>query len=127
MERNTIQRDIVLAAVQKMSNHATADEIYATVARDHPAISRSTVYRNLQRLCDRGQLRKREIPGQADVYDQICTNHYHVRCSQCGRIFDVDMDYLSDLAGSIKDTHGFRISGHDIIFTGICPDCQSRR
>ncbi|MDD2214128.1 MAG: transcriptional repressor [Oscillospiraceae bacterium] len=126
MERNTIQRDIVMTVLKKLNNHATADEIYAAVRHEHPAISRSTVYRNLQWFCDKGQLRKREIPGQADVYDQICTNHYHVRCSRCGRIFDVDMDYIPGLEQAIKDPHGFRFTGHDIIFTGVCPDCQSR-
>jgi hypothetical protein len=34
------------------------------------------------------------------------------------------MDYNTDLEKSIKDTHGFLLTGHDIVFKGICPDCR---
>lgn len=126
-ERNTVQREIITAAVKKLKIHATADEIFELIAKEHPAVSRSTVYRNLQRLCKKGELRKREMPGQADVYDSICTNHYHVKCVKCGGIFDVDMDYINDLERCIKDTHDFTFISHDIIFSGICPNCNKKK
>lgn len=124
MIRNTIQCALVLEAVHKLKSHATADEVYAALAREHPNISRATVYRNLQRLCERGQIRKREVPGGADRFDHLCSDHYHIRCEKCGRVFDVDMEYIENLEHSIRDTHGFIFAGHDIIFKGICPDCQ---
>lgn len=123
MERNTIQRAIVLDAVKRLQSHATADEVYEQVARQHPSISRSTVYRNLQKLCDAGLIRKRVIPNKADCYDHICSDHYHVHCLRCDRVFDVDMDHIAHLESAIKDKHGFVFTGHDIIFTGICPEC----
>lgn len=126
MERNTIQRDIVLAEMKTIKNHATADEIFERVRKDHPSISRSTVYRNLQKLSEKGLIKKREIPGQADVFDPIITKHYHIKCCKCSKIFDVDMDYIEDLEKLIKDRHGFTFSNHDILFTGICPDCQKK-
>lgn len=43
--RNTIQRQIVLQAVNQMHNHPTADAIYAVIAAQHPTISKATVYR----------------------------------------------------------------------------------
>lgn len=124
MIRNTIQCALVLEAVHKLKSHATADEVYAALAREHPNISRATVYRNLQRLCERGQIRKREVPGGADRFDHLCSDHYHIRCEKCGRVFDVDMGHIENLEHSIRDTHGFIFAGHDIIFKGICPDCQ---
>ena len=48
--RNTIQRQIVLQAVNQMHNHPTADAIYAVIAAQHPTISKATVYRNLNQL-----------------------------------------------------------------------------
>ncbi|MDD6887427.1 MAG: transcriptional repressor, partial [bacterium] len=44
MKRNTIQRALVLEAVQRLHCHPTADEVYAVVAAEHPNISRATVY-----------------------------------------------------------------------------------
>lgn len=124
MKRNTIQCSLVLEAVNKLQCHATADEIYGTIAKDYPTIGRGTVYRNLKRLSEEGEIRKIEVPGGPDCYDHQCHSHYHVRCVNCGRLFDVDMEYLPDLEKFIKDPHGFEFISHDIIFKGICPNCR---
>ena len=122
--RNTIQCSLVLEAVRRLRCHATAEEIYQEIVKEHPHISRGTVYRNLQRLCETGEIRKREIPGEPDRFDHLCTDHYHVRCIRCGHVFDVDMEYMTGLEKSVRDTHGFILTGHDIVFQGICPDCR---
>ena len=116
MRRKTIQCALVLEAVNRLRCHATADEIYEELVQEHPNIGRGTVYRNLKRLCEMGDIRKREIPGGADRFDHLCGNHYHAKCLKCGRVFDVDMDYIADMEKSIKDPHGFVFTGHDIVF-----------
>ncbi|MGN1367951.1 MAG: Fur family transcriptional regulator, partial [Aristaeellaceae bacterium] len=107
-------------------SHATAEEIYDEIVKQHPTISRGTVYRNLIRLAEEGEIRRMEMPGGPDRYDHRCHNHYHARCLQCGRVFDVEMAYLQDLEKAVTDAHGFAITGHDIVFRGICPDCQAK-
>ena len=57
-KRNTIQRTLVLEAVNALRCHATADEIYAYISKEHPTISRGTVYRNLNRLAEIRYIRK---------------------------------------------------------------------
>lgn len=123
-KRNTVQRSLVLNAVKELRCHATADEVYSMIAKSHPDISRGTVYRNLNFLSEIGEIRKREIPGGADRYDHLCHDHYHVTCLQCGRIFDVDMEFIAGLEQNIRDTHGFQFTGHDIVFKGICRECN---
>jgi len=123
IQRNTIQCTLVLETVNQLKNHATADEVYERITKMHPSISRGTVYRNLNRLSETGQIQKIEIPGGAERFDHKCVGHYHVRCEKCGRVFDVDMDYMPELEKSIKDAHGFHFTGHNIIFSGICPEC----
>lgn len=95
--RNTIQRSLVLEAVNKLHCHASADEVYDEIKKEHPTISRATVYRNLNLLAQMGQIRRLELPGGADRFDHICTNHCHIKCRVCGRIFDVDMDFVDGL------------------------------
>ena len=124
MKRNTIQRQLVLEIVHKLQCHATADEVYQAIAEDHPNISRATVYRNLNLLSEAGEIRKMEIPGGADRFDHRCHDHCHVRCEKCGRVFDVDIDFITGLEKRIKDHHVFAFTGYDILFRGICPDCQ---
>ena len=124
IKRKTIQRSLVLEAVNKLHNHATADEIYDAVIIEHPNISKATVYRNLNTLSEMGEIRKLEIPGGADRYDHCTHNHCHIKCDKCGRLFDVDIDYISGLENNIRDTRGFDFTGYDIIFRGTCPDCK---
>lgn len=122
--RNTVQRSLVFDAVRELQCHATADEVYNMIVEKHPDVSRGTVYRNLNLLSDIGEIRKIEMPSGADRYDHLCHRHYHARCIKCDRVFDVDMEVITDLEGSIEDTHGFEFTGHDIIFKGICLDCK---
>ena len=127
MRRNTIQRALVLEAVNKLKCPATAEEIYSLIAKEHPSISKVTVYRNLYHLAESGEIRRMEVPGGADRFDHRPFDHYHVRCLQCGRVFDVDMDYIDDLQQNIRDKHGFEFSGYDLMFRGICPECQKKQ
>lgn len=124
IQRNTLQCSLVLKTVQELKSHVTADEVYEAVIREYPAVSRATVYRNLNKLAEMGQIRKVSVPDSADRFDYLCHDHYHIRCIKCGHLFDVDMDYITDLEKRIKDTHGFDFSGHNIIFDGICPECK---
>lgn len=121
--RNTIQKDLVLKAVQQMKSHVTADAVYEFIKKDYPTIGKGTVYRNLGILVEEGAVRKVEIPGGPDRFDFTLKNHYHVRCVKCGEVFDVDMDELPDLKKQIHDTHGMQFLDYDILFRGICPVC----
>lgn len=127
IRRNTIQRSLVMETVIKLHCHATADEIYNEINKEHPTISRATVYRNLKLLSEMGEIRRIEIPGSADRFDHISRNHCHVKCDVCGRVFDVDMDFVSGLESGIRDTHGFDFIGYDIIFHGVCPECKTQK
>ena len=123
--RMTVQYVMVLDAVRALHCHATAEEVYDYVVQRNPHISKGTVYRNLNRLCEMGEIRKRSLPGGADGFDDCCRLHYHARCVQCGRIYDVDMPYQEHLQDAIRDKHGFVFIENDIVFKCICPACQA--
>lgn len=123
--RNTIQKDLVLKAVQELKRHLTADEVYEFIKKEHPTIGRGTVYRNLKILVEEGAIRKVEVPDSSDRFDFTLKDHYHVKCVKCGDIFDVDMEQLPDLKAKIRDTHGMEFLGYDIFFKGICPACRT--
>lgn len=122
--RNTIQRALVLEAVQSLHNHPTSADVYEVVRQKHPNISRATVYRNLGVLATRGDVLRVEVPNGADRYDFFNEPHYHAKCRVCGGITDVEMPYEYNLANKVSDAHGFTIEHHEIIFEGVCPHCQ---
>lgn len=123
--RNTIQKELVLNAVVSMRSHVTAEEVYEYVAGAHPSIGKGTVYRNLAVLAEEGKIRKIGIPDGPDRFDFTLPRHYHIRCVKCGKVLDVDMDELAGVLEQIRDRHGFLFMDYDILFKGICPECQS--
>lgn len=122
--RNTIQKELVLNAVRSMKGHVTADEVYEYILKEHPSVGKGTVYRNLNILSEEGEIKKVEVPEGANRFDYMVQDHYHVTCLKCSRIFDVDMETLPDLKNKIHDTHGIQFIDYDILFKGLCPDCQ---
>ena len=125
--RNTIQKELVLNAVVKMHSHVTAEEVYNFIKTDYPTIGKGTVYRNLSILADENRIRKVDIPGSADCYDFTLKKHYHVRCIVCGKVSDVDMDEIEIMDSLIRDKHGIKFLDYDILFKGICKECQEKQ
>ena len=121
------QRECIKAFLATRTDHPTADTIYMNIRQEFPNISLGTVYRNLNFLVESGQLSKIPIPGAAHRVDHTLAPHYHIVCKQCGRVYDVDMPYQAELAGKIRDTGGFEIQEHEIVFWGICPHCGKRQ
>lgn len=125
VSRKTIQRALVYEAVNHLKSHATAEEIFHELSREYPAISRATVYRNLNILHEEGKIRRIAMTDGPDCFDHVPQQHYHVRCEKCGHVFDVDMDILPDLEKHIRDSHGFQFTSYDLLFHGICPSCRA--
>ncbi|MGL5260245.1 MAG: Fur family transcriptional regulator [Lachnospiraceae bacterium] len=125
MKRNTFQRDLIFDTIQKLKSHPTVETVYEEIIKQYPNISKATVYRNLNKLAEKGYIGRISIPNGADCFDHIPDNHYHTKCSICNKVFDVDMDYITNLETYIKDTHGFKFETHNIVFGGICKKCQS--
>jgi len=125
--RNTIQKELVLNAVLEMHRHVTAEEVYNFIKNEYPTIGKGTVYRNLSILVDEGKIRKVEITGGADCFDFMLKKHYHVKCIKCARVFDVDMDEIKELESFIHDKQGFEFLDYDILFKGICRECQNKK
>ena len=55
-QRNTRQRQLVLDEVRSRRDHPTAEQIFQNVHALDPHISRGTVYRNLNLLCDNQEI-----------------------------------------------------------------------
>ncbi len=125
--RNTVQKDIILKAVNRFHNHPTADMIYEAVVQEYPRISKATVYRNLNQMAQQGQIMRVQIPNSADRYDFRTKAHYHIKCTDCGRVFDVDVPYMEQLNELDLSSQGFLVQDHNIIFEGICPECAKDR
>ena len=124
--RNTVQRALILETVRDLKSHVSADEVHAIVSRTHPTISRGTVYRNLSKLAQEGVIAKHSMPNGPDRFDYNVGNHYHAVCENCGKIVDIEMSCLDGIENKVDNTHGYSLSGFDLVFKGLCPDCMAK-
>lgn len=123
--RNTIQRQLVLDAVRANHSHPTAEDIYRQVAKEHPHISRGTVYRNLGKLAQAGEIRRVTNLNAADRFDFALQPHYHFHCRGCDGVFDVPMGKAEALPDQ-EAGKGFIFERCERIYTGLCPGCNAQ-
>ncbi len=123
--RNTVQKSIVLQALNELANHPTADAVYDRVHASHPSISKATVYRVLNKMSDEDQVLRVRINNGADHFDHQVFPHYHVRCIECGRVDDVIIPLLSEVEEQAAEASLYLITGCSLQFDGICPACQA--
>ena len=123
----TRQRQVILEELKKVTSHPTADEVYEMVRRRLPRISLGTVYRNLETLSESGLIQKLEFGGDQKRFDGNLENHYHVRCTNCGRLDDIPSRQIIDIENAFRNACDYQITGHQLILTGLCPDCQKAK
>jgi Fur family peroxide stress response transcriptional regulator len=78
MGRNTVQRQIILAGLRRLDTHPTIEEVYAEIKKEHPSISKTTVYRNLRQLAKDDIIRQVLLPDGLERYDKHNTKHHHI-------------------------------------------------
>lgn len=123
-ERHTIQKDMIYAALCELHNHPTADAVCREVQREHPTVSRATVYRVLNAMAEQGKILRLRVDG-ADHYDHQTHRHHHVQCTCCGRVDDVETKVMGDMTAAVTNSCGYVISDASLLFHGICQFCQT--
>ena len=101
------------------------DELHSAVVESLGAADYSTVFRAVSGL-ERGGLIQRIDLGDGKVHYELSEDHHeHIRCELCGRVVEVPGCVLDDAAASVRNSTGFKVRSHQLLFTGVCPECAS--
>lgn len=131
MQYNTKQKERVTSVLKEANGaHLTAEEIVRALEKQGVSVGKTTVYRQLERLIEQGTVRKFFVEeGVSACFQYVsndahCHNHYHLKCSVCGKLLHVDCDFLDEVGTHIFAHHGFRISNEKTVLYGVCADCR---
>ncbi|HID97281.1 MAG TPA: transcriptional repressor [Thermodesulfobacteriaceae bacterium] len=125
--RLTPQRLEIIRVLAQSRDHPSAEEVFEEVRNNFPTTSLATVYRNILKLKELGQILELGFPEGGNRYDgNRPFPHPHVICIRCRRIMDPDLENLEDLTSRLAETTGFKIVNHRLDFFGICPGCQDK-
>ena len=125
-KRMTIQRRLVLEALERARHHTTAEEIAVRIRKQHPQIDPSTVYRNLEALEGLGYVTHTHFEDRITRWHLADAHrHGHLVCRQCGAELEVPMTLLEPLARRLRAEHGFQADLAHSAVVGICRTCAS--
>lgn len=122
--RQTKQRRKLLDIFKKINKPLTAEQILRSCQVECPNMALTTVYRNLDRLIDLGQVSKTVYPDGTARYSSSSKSHKHmVTCRICQRQVEIDVCPVQMSEELISQQTGFLIEHHYLEFYGICPEC----
>jgi len=124
--RFTPQRQAILEYLLETDTHPTAEEIYQHVKAKFPGVSLGTIYNTLNMLKEHEYILELSYGDMSSRFDGNAQNHYHVVCSDCGKVVDFHRP-LIDLEAEAGEKTGFKVLGHRLEFYGICPDCLEQQ
>ncbi|MBN2127109.1 MAG: transcriptional repressor [Candidatus Diapherotrites archaeon] len=121
-ERNTVQMDKVYSFLMNSKAHPTAEMVFNSVKIEIPSITLATVYRNLNKLVEKGKAIKLEVNSEYR-FDAELTNHQHCICTECGKIIDSFNEKISKTALKEFNSKEFKAEKTGIYFYGLCKKC----
>lgn len=121
------QREIIFDTLRRHAVHPTAERLYNIIKGEQPDsnIGIATVYRNLRRMANSGSIKKISGLEEAEHFDHNTHTHYHFLCKKCNKVFDIDAKVAPEIIENTQKETGFIIDSYDIVFHGICKDCQA--
>ena len=87
----TPQRICILHELDKKT-HPNIDELYSYIKKTHSNISLATIYKNLNTLMEKGVVIFIDVNGKT-CFDICFFQHAHCVCGNCGKVFDVDIEF----------------------------------
>ncbi|MBP3248988.1 MAG: transcriptional repressor [Ruminococcus sp.] len=130
---NTKQKEMLLDFLMtNRSRHTNVAEIGAFLASEGKPLGTATIYRQLDKLVERGVVRKYSFDGKTGACYQYvedsdsCREHFHLKCLSCGRLIHLDCQHLMGINQHIAQHHGFHIDPVQTVFYGKCADCAEK-
>ena len=124
--KSSKQRDMILAYMKTIEGHVSAEEVYKNMKEAGMDVSLATIYRNLNILTEMNEIKRIAHTVDGYQYDKTSKPHYHLHCTKCNRLFDLDMSYMEELNKKLEEEGHVKITSHSIMAEGICEECRKK-
>ncbi|WP_026396174.1 Fur family transcriptional regulator [Acetobacterium malicum] len=109
--------------------HFSVEELFQGVKQRNPDVGMSTIYRTVQILEEMGLITKRNFDDGFARYE-LCELdekhwHHHLICLKCGKVIEMQDDFLEALEKEIEEKKDFIIINHELKVYGYCSDCYA--
>lgn len=123
---NNSPRRAVLEVTSRLGRPFSVKEILPSVRALLPGVGRSTVYRTLAWLEDRGEMRRIVLHSGDYVFAPAVNGFTGVfECSVCGGVQSFTDSALATQMRSLAERRGFSVGKTECVLHGRCSDCAS--
>ena len=112
----TAQRVAVAKYVLRTAEHPSADQVWAVVGKDVPAISRATVYNTLNLFVEKGLLRELHLAPDSVLFDPNTERHHHFIDEATGQIYDIPWDQIE--VSRNRPLPDFEVTDYQVVMRG---------
>lgn len=123
--RVTPQKLAVFHLLQRKNYHPTPDMVFAALRAKFPMLGLGTVYQILDQLSSIGVVRKISSTDNRQRFDGKLDPHAHFVCEACGRIDDIEDNFIETFRERFSRKYDFHIRNHYFEFSGLCSRCVS--
>lgn len=122
--RHTEQRRLILSALGSADRAFSAQELHEHLRGADHAVGLATVYRNLGRMAEQGEIDAiTRASGETSYRACAHGHHHHLICRECGRVVELHDCGLAEWSRRIAAEHGFSEVEHHAELTGLCVQC----
>ena len=85
----------------------------------------ATVFRMMNDFLQKGitkQIQFQECKARYELSNK--RHHHHLICTNCGKVEEVEGDFLKEMEDKIYKDKKFRVKDHSLEFFGLCENCQ---
>ena len=126
--RMTRQRKLILDVLERLDLPCSAEELLQASLPEDPTLALSTIYRNLERMQDDGQVLKTRFQDGIARFEKAGASHRHyLVCTHCGLRRTIEACPMHALQVDLEGDTGFRITDHQLTLYGLCPACQENK
>ena len=127
VEKNFRKRNAILACLRQTTEHPSAEWVYAKLKPEYPDISLGTVYRNLARFKEQGEIISVGTVNGVERFDGNTAPHVHFVCNRCTAVLDLpEIDVPEALSHTAEQSVGGRVEACQLTFFGECTQCQAK-
>lgn len=123
-QRQTRQREAILAVIQESAGPLTVPEIHDRSQEAVSGLGIATVYRTVKLLQEARQIRTVVLPTGENRYEPAeLGHHHHFHCRVCDIVYDLDECPVEIPRGEAYGG-GFYVEDHEVTLYGTCPECH---
>jgi Fe2+ or Zn2+ uptake regulation protein len=119
-------RDQVRVLFSTPGRHVwSIDELQQVASASLGAADYSSVFRAVAGMEREGLVDRIDL-GDGKAHFELREDHHeHIKCDSCGRVVGVPGCILENAASEVANDTGFTVTSHQVLFSGICPDCAT--